>query len=158
MSKDYNERRKNDEEYATIMFHLFKVRGNGLKTRYNSKELKRVGKSNKLEGEREVTKRFTLQTGIYVIIPSIAKSDYDTKYLLRIFNQSNYDGQNDNVEDFDDDEEEDDEDEEEEEEEEDENDEEDEADEDESDYDDDDEEEEEEEEEEPVKSNKQRKK
>ena len=146
MSTDYNERRKNDEEYATIMFHLFKVRGNGLKTRYNSKELKRVGKSDKLVGEREVTKRFTLKTGLYVIIPSIAESDYDTKYLLRIFNQSNNNGQNYNVEDFDDDDEEED-DEDEEEEEEDESDEQDEVeeDEDESEYDDDEEEDEDEE-------------
>ena len=82
MSTDYNERRKNEEQYATIVFHVFRVKGNNpnLKIKYQSKDLERIGKSNRYDGEREVTKRFKIKRGIYVIVPSTHDYDVDTKY------------------------------------------------------------------------------
>lgn len=68
MSTDYVEKRKQEEDYAPIMFHLFKVLGNGsmVKSRYDSDDLERVGKSNKLSyNARETTKRFCIKRGFY---------------------------------------------------------------------------------------------
>ena len=64
MSTDYIERRKRNEEYASVTFHLFKVRGNNstIKAKYEYEDLELIGKSNDI-GNRDRTKRFTVQKG-----------------------------------------------------------------------------------------------
>lgn len=66
MSTDYIERRKRDEDYASIAFHLFKVKGNNskIKANYDSEELQRIGKSNNNGYYRDTTKRFTVKKGL----------------------------------------------------------------------------------------------
>ena len=111
MGTDYNDRRKDGDEYATLAFHLFKVIGikSALKVKYDADDLERIGKSGKYEGEREVTKRFHVKRGIYVIIPSTADRSVETNYLLRVFTESANGVDDDDDEDLEDDEEEDDE-------------------------------------------------
>ena len=54
-------------------------------------QLQRIGASGSYINRREVTKRFRLPPGDYIIIPSTYDSDKAGKFLLRIFTEKQAD-------------------------------------------------------------------
>jgi len=85
------------EDY--IQFRVFKVKENvdvqenleqGRLKMYMT-QLERVGASGSYINRREVTKRFRVPPGYYVIIPSTYDSDKSGKFLLRIFTEKQAD-------------------------------------------------------------------
>jgi len=85
MTTDYVEKRKEDEDNEPISFRLYLVSNKKakLKRSYYSDELELVGKSGNFVREREVTKRFRVDPGVYVILPMTTAKN-ETNYLLRI--------------------------------------------------------------------------
>jgi calpain len=80
------------EEY--IQFRLYKVRNlSALQecTRtgepIESSDLERVGSSGSYTNKREVNARFSLSTGVYVIVPSCYDEDVPGDFLIRIFTE-----------------------------------------------------------------------
>jgi hypothetical protein len=80
------------EEY--IQFRLYKVKNiesfhdsveNG--TRLKSNELERINSSGAYTNKREITSRFSLKTGAYVIVPSCYDEDVEGSFLIRIFTE-----------------------------------------------------------------------
>lgn len=53
----------------------------------DSSNLQRIASSGAYLNKREVTKRFNLNPGEYVIIPSTFEEDAEIKFLLRIFSE-----------------------------------------------------------------------
>lgn len=152
MTTNYIEKRIESKKRSSIAFYLYKISDKRavLKRKYGEDELVLENKSGNYLSQREVTKRFNLNPGLYVIIPSTTEAD-ETGYLLRIFTESVIYAINDDEEDDDDEDLE--EDEEEEEEEGDDNDDDENDEDDEDEYDDEDEDEEEEGEEDYEKHN-----
>lgn len=56
-------------------------------TKLTSQDLELVGKSGTYMNNREVTKRFEVQSGYYVVIPSTYESDVNSKFMLRIYTE-----------------------------------------------------------------------
>ena len=85
MTTDYVEKRKKGQENEPISFQLYLVSDKKakLKRKYSSNELVMIGKSGSFVREREVTKRFRVDPGVYVIIPT-TNATHETNYLLRI--------------------------------------------------------------------------
>lgn len=50
--------------------------------------LQRVGGSGSYINSREITKRFKVEPGHYVIIPSIYDEDHEADFMLRIFTEN----------------------------------------------------------------------
>lgn len=80
------------EEY--IQFRIFKVRdtdtyfrhvGSGAKI--NAKYLERLGSSGAYINKREVTARFHLTPGAYIIVPSIYEDNTEGEFMVRIFTE-----------------------------------------------------------------------
>jgi hypothetical protein len=74
-----------------ININYFKIRDSGEK-HYNSQlsrsnDLERIDSSGAYTNKREVSARFTLKTGVYVIIPSCYDEDVEGEFLLRIFTE-----------------------------------------------------------------------
>lgn len=55
--------------------------------RFYSSQLDRIGTSGSYINKREVTKRFRVAPGNYVIIPSTYDEDKDCEFMLRIFTE-----------------------------------------------------------------------
>jgi hypothetical protein len=80
------------EEY--IQFRLFRIKNetDALKAKnYNQKllahQLERVGNSGDYINKREITKRFRVPSGNYLIIPSLYDADVQGEFMLRIFTE-----------------------------------------------------------------------
>lgn len=54
-----------------------------------SNQLERIGASGPYINSREVTKRFRVEPGNYLIIPSTYDPDRDCEFMLRIFTEEN---------------------------------------------------------------------
>lgn len=85
------------EEY--VQFRLFKIREGtdidasretGLKL--YADHLDRIGTSGAYINSREVTKRFRVDPGSYLIIPSTYDEDHDCEFMLRVFTEQPVDG------------------------------------------------------------------
>ena len=50
--------------------------------------LQRVGGSGSYINSREITKRFKLDPGYYLIVPSIYEEDHEADFMLRIFTEN----------------------------------------------------------------------
>ena len=83
---------ENAEEY--IQFRLYKVKHlesfndsveNG--TQLKGTDLERINSSGAYTNKREVTARFSLKKGAYVIIPSCYDEDVEGSFLVRIFTE-----------------------------------------------------------------------
>lgn len=61
------------------------------KLKFYMTQLERVGASGSYINRREVTKRFRVPPGAYIIIPSTFDSDKAGKFLLRIFTEKQAD-------------------------------------------------------------------
>lgn len=94
MQKDSRLKRiktKADSAEEFIQFRLYKVRdedsvdGSGMK--FYSNQLDRVGASGSYINSREVTKRFRLEPGYYLIIPSTYEDDKSCEFMLRILTE-----------------------------------------------------------------------
>ena len=90
MTLDYLEKRKKGEfSFPLLGINLYKVHDPNarLKGKYSLSELKQIGTNQSELGSREVTKRFHVEPGVYVIIPT---TDAKTKtgYLLRVYSES----------------------------------------------------------------------
>jgi calpain, invertebrate len=74
-----------------IQFRVFKVKDgvedDGTALKYYSSELDRVGTSGNYINKREVTKRFRVPPGDYVIMPSTYDENHECKFLLRVFTE-----------------------------------------------------------------------
>jgi calpain, invertebrate len=55
--------------------------------RLYANQLDRIGASGSYINSREVTKRFRVDPGNYVIIPSTYDEDHDCEFMLRIFTE-----------------------------------------------------------------------
>lgn len=66
--------------------NIYDTLGRGSKLYAN--DLVKIGSSGPYLNKREVTQRFSLQQGYYVIIPSILNPDVESEFLLRIFTES----------------------------------------------------------------------
>ena len=53
--------------------------------KFTNHELKKVGASGEYQMQREVTKRFDLAAGSYVIIPSLSRKNKRMKFILRVY-------------------------------------------------------------------------
>ena len=76
------------EEY--IQFKLFKVK-DGVETdgvRLYGSQLDRIGASGSYINSREVTKRFRVDPGNYLIIPSTYDEGKESEFLLRVFTET----------------------------------------------------------------------
>lgn len=94
MQKDTRAKRSRNrgepaEEF--IQFRIFKIKDGidekdtGMK--YYSSELERIGTSGNYINKREVTKRFRVSPGNYIIIPSTYDENHECKFLLRVFTE-----------------------------------------------------------------------
>ena len=54
---------------------------------FAGKDLEKIGSSGPYLNKREVTKRFNLKPGEYVIIPSTYEEGTEGEFLLRIFSE-----------------------------------------------------------------------
>lgn len=81
-----------DNSFKPIKFHVFKVTDESNlydhKSRFkkfNENKLKPVDSSGPYVTQRDITKRFSLLPGHYVIIPSTLQHNNEINYLLRVF-------------------------------------------------------------------------
>ena len=51
------------------------------------RHLNRLGSSGPYKNRREITKRFDLKPGEYIVIPSTYEADVETEFLLRFFSE-----------------------------------------------------------------------
>ena len=90
MTLDYSEKRKKSEfAFALLGINLYKVNDPNarIKGKYSFNELKLVGMNQSELGSREATKRFHVEPGVYVVIPT-TDSKSKTDYLLRVYSES----------------------------------------------------------------------
>jgi hypothetical protein len=80
------------EEY--IQFRLFKIKNESdalkaknYKQKLQAHQLERVGNSGDYINKREITKRFRVPPGDYLIIPSLYDADVQGEFMLRIFTE-----------------------------------------------------------------------
>jgi calpain len=97
MQKNSREKRnktKSDSAEEFIQFKLYRIKDNvrldqtrdkGLKLYSN--QLDRIGASGSYINSREVTKRFRVEPGNYLIIPSTYDEDRVCEFMLRIFTE-----------------------------------------------------------------------
>lgn len=97
MQKDSRLKRvqtKTESAEEFIQFRLYKIRdegsvgeskSSGLK--FYSNQLDRLGASGPYINSREVTKRFRLEPGYYLIIPSTYEADKNCEFMLRILTE-----------------------------------------------------------------------
>ena len=97
MQKDSRLKRiktKADSAEEFIQFRLYKIRDDdqiddskatGLK--FYSNQLERIGASGSYINSREVTKRFRLEPGYYLIIPSTYEDDKSCEFMVRILTE-----------------------------------------------------------------------
>lgn len=90
--RNSNNSNKNSEEY--IQYRLFKAKSIDIfneQLNYNKpmlhNQLEKIGSSGPYINKREVTKRFKLKTGAYIIVPSTYDEDIEGEFLLRIFTE-----------------------------------------------------------------------
>lgn len=97
MQKDSRLKRiktKADSAEEFIQFRLYKIKDEdqiddskttGLK--FYSNQLERIGTSGSYINSREVTKRFRIEPGYYLIIPSTYEDDRSCEFMLRILTE-----------------------------------------------------------------------
>lgn len=71
-----------------ISFRIYQVSVKSLVSRYSENQLTEVGNLNIYLAEKEVSKRFDLPPGDYVIIPSLFEKDKPMQFVLRLFMES----------------------------------------------------------------------
>ncbi|XP_074649674.1 calpain-B-like isoform X2 [Tubulanus polymorphus] len=81
-------------EYTSIGFQIFKLNKNAPpividESNYKSIVLSRVAFSGQYTNLRQVCRRFELNPGHYVVVPSTFRPGQQSSFLLRIFNQKN---------------------------------------------------------------------
>lgn len=81
-----------------VQFRVYKVRKesdgeNAIQTRVKLTEdqLERVGNSGNYVNKREITKRFRLEPGYYLIIPSLFEHNQEGHFLIRVFTETSPD-------------------------------------------------------------------
>jgi len=72
---------------APIAFSLFKIKCDfQMKTRrFSHKELTKIFNDSNYVGQRELSKRFDLEQGSYVLIPSLYEKDVNMKFFIRVY-------------------------------------------------------------------------
>lgn len=97
MQKDSRLKRiqtKSESAEEFIQFRLYKIRDDdhideskttGLK--FYSNQLERIGTSGSYINSREVTKRFRIEPGYYLIIPSTYEEDRNCEFMVRILTE-----------------------------------------------------------------------
>ncbi len=73
-----------------IQFRLYKVLENVDEKRtlkLYSSQLDRIGSSGNFINSREITKRFKVTVGKYLIIPSTYKEDEESDFMVRVFSE-----------------------------------------------------------------------
>jgi calpain len=97
MQKDARLKRiktKSDSAEEFIQFRLYRIKDDsavdesktsGLK--FYSNQLDRIGSSGSYINSREVTKRFRVEPGYYLIIPSTYEEDKSCEFMLRILTE-----------------------------------------------------------------------
>jgi hypothetical protein len=72
---------------APIAFSLFKIKCDfQMKTRrFSHKELTKIFNDSNYVGQRELSKRFDLEQGSYVLIPSLYEKDVNMKIFIRVY-------------------------------------------------------------------------
>lgn len=76
------------EEY--IQFRIYKIRNSAQYfsgAQIDSRDLERLGSSGAYVNKREVTARFNLTPGAYIVIPSCYDEDIEGEFLVRIFTE-----------------------------------------------------------------------
>ena len=80
------------EEY--IQYRLYKARDADRfhecvsnNVNFNAHDLERINSSGSYTNKREVTARFALKAGAYIIIPSCYDEDVEGEFLIRIFTE-----------------------------------------------------------------------
>jgi hypothetical protein len=102
MQKDTRLRRlksREDSSEEFIQFRLFSVKDgvpidetNENSLKLYASQLERVGTSGSYINSRDVTKRFRVSPGNYVIIPSTYDEDHSCQFLLRVFTEELIEG------------------------------------------------------------------
>ncbi len=57
------------------------------RTKFHASQLERIGGSGGYINSREVTMRFKLKPGYYLIIPSTYDKNRDAEFMLRVFTE-----------------------------------------------------------------------
>lgn len=83
---------ESSEEF--IQFRLYRIKDgleidniSGCSSKLYANQLDRVGSSGSYINSREVTKRFRVPPGNYLIIPSTYDEDRDCEFMLRIYTE-----------------------------------------------------------------------
>jgi len=82
---------KYESSFEDLSFRIYSVKNNAELTqdfKYDPKMLTEYDKLPFYLASREVTKRFSLKPGKYVIIPSMFEKNVNMKFLLRVFYES----------------------------------------------------------------------
>lgn len=91
--------RSEEAKEEFIQFKLFKVRDGvdisqvkSSSMRLYAKDLERIGASGSYINSREITKRFRVEPGNYIIIPSTYDEDRNCEFMLRVYTEQLIEG------------------------------------------------------------------